>query len=363
MDDNIVNIKIIGVGGAGSNIVNAFQQENSTKIELLIANTDNQDLLKSKVENKIFLGKNTRGFGAGGNPEVGAQRAQESIEEIKQALANTDLLIIVSGMGGGTGTGASPVIAEVARELNILTLAIMISPFSEFEGAKINNIAQYGIEKMQKLVNSYVIVNNEKIAEQYEDLPFQQILKIADMSVKNMINIIEEMISSKMHINIDYNDILALLSNGGQLIISKGKAQGDSCVSNAIEVAINSSNYLEKPNKLSSLLLHFYIDQKINYNSLKLLRNTFIEKYQLDQKIHSKIGISFTESNEKHAEVAEFSFIAIENIDKLEIQNVDQSQQNVNTSIEELTSSISIIDNTDTTETNIDSSGHKLPDF
>ena len=165
MSDNIVKIKVLGAGGAGGNAINDMITTGVSGVEFIAANTDAQDLSKSLADVRIQLGeKLTRGLGAGANPEIGRQSAEEDIDKLKQLLEDTDMLFITAGMGGGTGTGSSPVIAKVAKELGILTVGIVTKPFG-FEGGKRRNNAEKGIAELKQYVDSLVVIPNDKLFE------------------------------------------------------------------------------------------------------------------------------------------------------------------------------------------------------
>jgi len=222
----LTKIKIIGVGGAGGNAVNSLIDSNVYGVELMVANTDVQDLGKSKADIKIQLGKRlTQGLGAGGDPEKGRLAAEESIEEIEEALQNTNMLFITAGMGGGTGTGAAPIIAHKAREMGILTLAIVTIPF-KYEGESKREIASIGIRNIQNCVDTIIVVPNSKITEVYGNLLMKDALKKSDEIITNAVHAIADIINRPGDLNVDFADVKAAMQNMGYAMIGIGSAEG-----------------------------------------------------------------------------------------------------------------------------------------
>ena len=234
-------IKVIGVGGGGSNAINHMFKQGIKGVDFVICNTDAQALNSSGVPNKIQLGIHiTEGLGAGANPEIGEKAAVESLEEIRTMLnTNTKMVFITAGMGGGTGTGAAPIIAKMARELDILTVGIVTMPF-QFEG-KIRNIqAHKGIEKLRKVVDSLVIINNNKLREVYGNLGFKAGFSKADEVLSTAARGIAEVITHHYTQNIDLRDAKTVLTNSGTAIMGASTAVGESRAKKAITSALDS---------------------------------------------------------------------------------------------------------------------------
>lgn len=246
-DKTIAKIKVVGVGGAGGNTLNDMIGSDVKNIDFIAANTDIQDLFKSKAKTKLQLGeKITKGLGAGANPEVGQLSAEEDKDKIKSALADTDLLFITAGMGGGTGTGAAPVIAKIAKDLGILTAAIVTKPFS-FEGVKRNKNAGSGIEKLASFVDTLVVIPNDRLF----DLPdkeislsnaFEEANKILKIGMKS----IADLITTQGYINLDFADVKTVMSGSGLAMLGFGYAEGDDRAVKATDQAL-SSPLLERP--------------------------------------------------------------------------------------------------------------------
>ena len=234
-------IKVIGVGGGGSNAVNHMFNKGINGVDFVVCNTDAQALQNSSVPNKIQLGASlTEGLGAGANPIVGEESAMESMEEIKKMLnTSAKMLFITVGMGGGTGTGAAPVIARIAKELDILTVGIVTMPFS-FEGKKRINQAQLGIEKLRSHVDSLVVINNNKLREVYGNLGFKAGFSKADEVLSTAAQGIAEVITHHYTQNIDLKDAKTVLSNSGTAIMGSGIASGSNRAQNAITKALDS---------------------------------------------------------------------------------------------------------------------------
>ncbi len=234
-------IKVIGVGGVGSNAINHMFQQGIKGVDFVICNTDAQALQNSGVPNKIQLGVNlTEGLGAGANPEVGEQSAVESLEDIRRMLdTNTKMVFITAGMGGGTGTGAAPIIAKMAKELDILTVGIVTMPF-QFEGKLRNEQAQKGIETLRSHVDSLVVINNNKLREVYGNLGFKAGFSKADEVLSTASRGIAEVITHHYTQNIDLRDAKTVLSNSGTAIMGSATASGKTRAQEAIMKALDS---------------------------------------------------------------------------------------------------------------------------
>ena len=234
-------IKVIGVGGGGSNAVNYMFQQNIKGVDFVICNTDAQALENSAIPNKIQLGADlTSGLGAGANPEIGEQAAQESLVEIQQMLSSqTKMVFITAGMGGGTGTGAAPIIAKIAKDMDILTVGIVTMPF-QFEGRMRSNQAQIGIDTLRNNVDSLIVINNNKLREVYGNLGFKAGFSKADEVLSTAARGIAEVITHHYKQNIDLHDAKTVLSNSGTAIMGSAKESGKSRAKNAIVKALDS---------------------------------------------------------------------------------------------------------------------------
>ena len=234
-------IKVIGVGGGGSNAVNHMFRLGIKGVDFIVCNTDKQALEKSPVKNKIQLGeKSTKGLGAGSIPDVGRDAALESIDEIKSYLDDdTQMVFITAGLGGGTGTGAAPVIASIAREMGILTVGIITIPFT-FEGKKRRAQAEAGLEEMKKYVDTLLVIGNDKLREIYGNLKMSEAFEHADDVLTGAAKSIAEIISLHMHINVDFNDVKTVMKDSGVAIMGSAVASGEKRAIKAVEQALNS---------------------------------------------------------------------------------------------------------------------------
>ena len=240
-ESNVASIKVIGVGGGGSNAVNRMVESGVQGVTFIAINTDNQALARNKAEIKIQIGeKVTRGLGCGADPSVGEKAAEESRDEIAEAIANTDMVFITAGMGGGTGTGAAPVVAQIARDLGILTVAVVTSPFT-FEGAKRAANAERGIRELQKSVDSLIIVSNDKLLDVVDDnTSFEEAFNMADQVLKFGVAGISDLVAIPGLINLDLADVTRVMKDAGVCHMGIGRASGEDRASVAIKQAINS---------------------------------------------------------------------------------------------------------------------------
>ena len=239
--DNVVNIKVIGVGGGGGNAVNRMVENGVQGVEFVSINTDMQALNYSQASTKIQIGeKLTKGQGAGANPEIGRKAAEESKDQIAAALANTNMVFITAGMGGGTGTGAAPVVAQIARELGILTVGVVTRPFA-FEGKKRLEQALSGIEELNKNVDSLVIIPNERLKYVSEQkITFKNAFEIADGVLRQAVKNISELITVPGFINLDFADVTSVMKDAGFAHIGTGSAAGKDKAAEAAREAISS---------------------------------------------------------------------------------------------------------------------------
>ncbi len=238
---NLPKITVVGVGGSGNNATNYMIKKGVKNVKFIAVNTDLQDLNQSRATKKIKIGQNiTNGVGAGMNPEIGRKAALEAVDEITTALKDTQMLFITGGMGGGTGTGGSPVIASIAKDLGILTVAVVTKPFS-FEGGKRDELAKEGIDNLAKEVDAYIVIENNKILETTgEDASLEEAFALSDEVLRQAVEGISELITRPGIINIDYADIKAVLEDSKLSLIGIGSAKGSDRAQKAAIAAINS---------------------------------------------------------------------------------------------------------------------------
>ena len=239
--ENVVNIKVVGVGGAGNNVVNRMVRSGTKNVEFIAVNTDKQALNASSATYKIQIGeKLTGGKGAGSNPEVGRKAAEENRNQIAKALENTDMVFITAGMGGGTGTGAAPVVAEIAREQGVLTVGVVTKPFA-FEGRRRMTQAEQGIEDLQGKVDSLVIIPNERLKYATDEkITFANAFEIADDVLRQAVQSISDLIRDTGFINLDFADVTAVMKDAGLAHMGVGRAAGKNKAEEAAHMAISS---------------------------------------------------------------------------------------------------------------------------
>ena len=234
-------IKVLGVGGGGSNAVNFMFEQNIEGVDFIICNTDAKALEQSNIPNKIQLGPHlTQGLGAGANPEVGKKATEESLEEIKRILeVNTKMAFITVGMGGGTGTGGAPIIAQICKELGILTVGIVTTPFG-FEGPRRLQQAEEGIMKLKPFVDTLLVISNDKLRIQYGNLKMKEAFGKADNVLATAAKCITDIINSRGHIIVDFADVCTVMKSGGVAILGKAEVEGEERAQRAIEEALSS---------------------------------------------------------------------------------------------------------------------------
>ena len=234
-------IKVVGVGGAGGNAVNRMVEDGVKNVDFIAINTDRQVLNASRADYKIQIGeKISDGQGAGGDPEIGAKAAKESREEIANALRGTQMIFITAGMGGGTGTGAAPVVAEVAREQGILTIGVVTKPFS-YEGRRRMAYAEQGIETLSKVVDSLVVIPNDRIRQIIDaKTPMTNAFQMVDNVLKQSIQSISDLINVSGFVNLDFADLCSVMRNAGLAHMGVGQASGKDKAELAASMAISS---------------------------------------------------------------------------------------------------------------------------
>ncbi len=240
MYQQVAKIKVFGVGGAGCNAVNRMVDEGLQGVEFYVCNTDIQVLNVSMVKNKMILGRETtKGLGAGANPEIGRKAALESENEIRSAMEDADMVFITTGLGGGTGTGASPLFAKIAKECGALTVGIVTKPFS-FEGRKRMQQALMGLDELKEHVDSLIIVSNNQLLEVIGRIPFVEAFKEADNVLRQGVQTITDLIAVPALINLDFADVRAVMEGQGTALIGIGMASGDNKAQEAAAKAITS---------------------------------------------------------------------------------------------------------------------------
>lgn len=233
-------IKLIGIGGGGNNSISRMSEVGIEGCETVAINTDAQDLLYTNADIKILIGKETtKGLGAGSIPQVGEQAARETEAELKEALKGTDMIFITCGLGGGTGTGAAPVVAEIAKKQGALTIAVVTIPF-EMEGQRRQENAMWGLERLEANVDTLIVIPNDKLLELAPDLPMYTAFKVADEILTNSVKGIAELVTKTGLVNLDFADIKTVMRDGGVAMIGIGESDGKERANEAVEKAINN---------------------------------------------------------------------------------------------------------------------------
>lgn len=284
--ETFARIKVIGVGGSGKNAINHMINSKVNGVEFIVMNTDVQDLHKSLADKKINLGKNlTKGLGAGMNPEVGKKAAEETKAEIQDVIKGADLVFIAGGMGGGTGTGAAPIVARASKEQGILTVAVVTRPFS-FEGAHRSRLAEGGIKELEKEVDAIVIIPNDRLlAIADKDTTFEDAFAMSDEILKQAVEGVTDIISTPGKVNLDYNDIKAVLADAGSALMGIGRASGENRAEEAALRAINSPLLEISINGAKGVLFSVASSGNLGIQEVNTIANIITESVDPDAKI------------------------------------------------------------------------------
>lgn len=284
--DKVTRIKVIGIGGSGSNTVTRMMKHGIDGVELIAVNTDLQDLNKAKAHRKLRIGRSaTEGLGTGMNPRVGEKAAEEDREAIKEALKDSDLVFIACGLGGGTGTGAAPVVAEISRDLGILTVAVVTTPFS-FEGKERMTIAKKGLKKLTDRVDTLISVSNDRLSSVIDPgTSVDSAFWICDEALKRAVCGISDLITLPGIINIDFADVKAILKNSGSAIFGVGKATGDNRAKEAVSSALNSPLVEVSCSKAKGVLFNVSGGEDINLVEINEIAEEIKRKVAPDARI------------------------------------------------------------------------------
>ena len=234
------SIKVVGCGGGGNNTINRISEIGITGAETIAINTDAQDLLYTTADKKILIGKElTKGLGAGANPKIGEEAARETEHDIKNYLQGSDMVFITCGLGGGTGTGSAPVVAEISKKMGALTVGVVTLPFT-MEGQRRYQNAISGLERLESLVDTLIVIPNDKLLELAPDLPLHTAFKVADEILTNAVKGIAELVTKAGLVNLDFADIRAVMTGGGVALIGVGESDTENRAIEAVEKAINN---------------------------------------------------------------------------------------------------------------------------
>ncbi len=288
----VAKIKVIGVGGGGNNSLNRMKEIGIKGGELIAVNTDAQDLLYTDADHKILIGKElTQGLGAGSNPKIGEEAAKESMSEIKKKISGSDMVFITCGLGGGTGTGAAPEIAKLAKKEGALTIAVVTLPFT-IEGQKRIENAVIGLEKLESFVDTLIIIPNDKLLELAPKLPLQTAFKIADEILTNAVKGITELITTNGLVNLDFADIKAVMTNGGVSLIGMGESDTTDRAIEAVEKAIDNPLLDVDISNATGALVNVFGGPDMSLDEYKLIIETIGNKLNPEAKLIGGAQIS-----------------------------------------------------------------------
>ena len=297
--DKVVNIKVIGVGGAGNNVVNRMIADGIGGVEFVVVNTDKQDLNKSNCPNKIQIGeKLTGGMGAGSKPEIGKKSAEESRAAIAKVIEGADMVFITAGMGGGTGTGAAPIIADLAHEAGVLTVGVVTKPF-KFEGANRMKQAEGGIASLSEKVDSLIIIPNDRLKYVTDQkITFANAFSIADNVLKQAVQSISELVSysDKVIINLDFADVSAVMRNAGRAHMGVGTASGRDKAEQAAQEAVASPLLETSINGATGVLINITGSPELGLDDVECAANIVMEAANPEANII--FGAAFNEEYE-----------------------------------------------------------------
>ena len=286
--ESVVNIKVIGVGGGGNNVINRMVRTETKGVEFIAINTDIQVLEKSSATIKLQIGeKLTNGQGAGANPEVGRQSAEESRRQIAEVLESTDMVFITAGMGGGTGTGAAPIVADIAKEQGVLTVGVVTKPF-KFEGPRRMRQAEAGIEELREKVDSLVIIPNERLKlASDQKITFANAFEIADDVLQQAVQSISDLIKNTGFINLDFADVSAVMKDAGRAHMGVGRAAGKNKAEEAAKMAISSPLLETSINGARGVLINVTGSMDIGLEEVESAAN------QVQEAAHPEANIIF----------------------------------------------------------------------
>ena len=340
--ENTSAIKVIGVGGGGSNAVQHMYSEGIQGVDYLICNTVKCHLEACKIQDKLLLGN---GLGAGANPEVAQKYATESEKEIREFIGeNTKMLFIAAGMGKGTGTGASPVVAKVAKDMGILTVGVVTEPF-KFEGKRIMNAANAGIEEMSKYVDSLIIVNNQNLMKYYNSLPINEAYAQVDDILKNAVKCVAEIITVTYGQNVDFNDVKTIMEHSGKALLGIATAQGEDRVQQVLDEVLNCP-LLENADISNAKNFLFFVtygpSKQITMGELEILQDRFDEMqsenvhliwgHGLDESLGDNLKLSLVVTNFDTAHDEESEIV----INTTGETIVNTTEENVQTNVPEI---------------------------
>jgi len=278
-------IKVVGCGGGGNNTINRITEVGVIGAETIAINTDAQDLLYTSADKKILIGKETtKGLGAGSVPKIGEEAAKEQESEIKQAMQGADMVFVTCGLGGGTGTGASPIVAEVAKKMGALVVGVVTMPFA-MEGQRRYENAVIGLEKMETIVDTLIVIPNDKLLELAPELPLHTAFKVADEILTNAVKGIAELVTKAGLVNLDFADIRAVMENGGVALIGVGESDSENRAVEAVEKAVSNPLLEVDVAGASGALINVCGGPDMTLNEARRVVETISDRISEDAKI------------------------------------------------------------------------------
>ncbi len=285
-------IKVIGVGGGGGNTTSRMREIGIKGGEIIAINTDAQDLLYANADEKILIGREiSKGLGAGSNPKIGAEAAREQSQDIKKKLTNSDLVFVTCGLGGGTGSGAAPIVAEIAKKQGALVIGVVTLPFT-VEGAKRIENAMESLERMEGIVDTLIVIPNDRLLDLAPDLPIPTAFKVADEILTNAVKGITELITSSGLVNLDFADIKAVMANGGVSLIGMGESDSNDRANEAVDKAINNPLLDVDIKNAKGALINVIGGNDLSLDEYKIVVQKIGEQLSPDAKIISGAQIS-----------------------------------------------------------------------
>src|SRR3989339_27873 len=278
-------IKVVGCGGGGNNTINRMSEVGIVGVETIAINTDAQDLLYTTANKKILIGRElTKGLGAGSEPRLGEEAARENESDIKKALQNCDMIFVTCGLGGGTGTGSAPVVAEVAKKLGALTVGVVTMPFA-MEGHRRYENAVVGLEKMEQVVDTLIVIPNDKLLELAPELPLHTAFKVADEILTNSVKGIAELVTKAGLVNLDFADIRAVMKGGGVALIGVGESDTENRAVEAVEKAITNPLLDVDISGANGALINVIGGEDMTLDEARKVVETITEKLDEDARI------------------------------------------------------------------------------
>lgn len=301
IQESKVKITVVGCGGAGNNAINRLTIEGVKDAKTVAINTDAQQLIKTKADKKVLIGKNlTRGLGAGGDPTKGEESAKENAEDIKRALQDSDMVFITCGLGGGTGTGSAPIVAEISKKIGALTVAVVTLPFSMEGRVRMDN-AISGLNKLKEAADTIVIIPNDKLLEIVPNMPLRTAFKVADEILINAVKGMIELVQNVGDIHVDFADVRAVMNDGGIAMIGIGESDSEKRAKEAISMALNSPLLCVDVDGATGALIHISGPEDMSLEEAKEIVSTVSSR--LDENAKIIWGTTIDENNDNSLRV------------------------------------------------------------